>query len=315
MRNMLEKYLIAPRAPEGAGGAAEAGAGGGAPAAAAASGGNGADASAGAEPSPAAAGGAAPAPSPNEPGARPEGAYHPAELPEQLRGKDDRETIDKLMAVNKGYRERDAARQVPDKPDGYRDFAGVELPDTIKGHVEALSKDPLFDAAAKVALEEGVGKATMQKMTVALYAAAAEAGMLEPPLDIEAEKQALLPDSFKGAPKAEQDRAINARLQANEDFVKLQVANGKISQEVADHVLGMLMDSAKGNLFLEYFRSIATGGEGAQPAAGGGVAPGGDQRAALREELRALDAKRGTPDFKQADYDALMQRYRDVVGD
>lgn len=137
--------------------------------------------------------------------------------------------------------------------------------------------------------------------------------MLEPPVDVAAERQQLLPEGYGSAPKAEQDRAINARLQANEDFMKLQIANGKISQSDSDHVLGMLMDTAAGNRFLELFRSVTTG-DSPQPAAGGGN--GGDDRGKiLKAELATLESKRGTADWSRAEYDRLMAEYQKHYGD
>ncbi|HHV66231.1 MAG TPA: hypothetical protein GXX48_01090, partial [Ochrobactrum intermedium] len=180
-------------------------------------------------------------------------------------------------------------------------------------HIESLSNDPIFDAAGKEALKHGVGRQAMQAITTAVYSAAAESGMLEPPIDVAAERQQLLPEGYASAPKAEQDRAINARLQANEDFIKLQVTNGKMSQADGDHVLGMLMDTAAGNRFLEYFRSVTTG-DSPQPAAGGGSG-GNDRGKALKAELETLESKRGTADWSRAEYDRLMTEYQKHYGD
>lgn len=292
---------------DGGGGGSAAAADGGDPAAVAAA----AAPAAGAVTPP--AGGEGANPQPGQQPAKSEGPYKPEGIGENLLGKDDRETIDKLLLAQKGYRDRDAARQVPDAPEGYRDFAGTDIPETLKPHIDGLSKDPLFDAAAKVAKEEGIGKSAMQKMTVALYSAAAEAGILEPPVDTVAERAALLPENYANQPKAEQDKAINARLQANEDFINLQVTNKKISREVADHALGMLMDTAKGNQFLEFFRTVATGGNNPQPGMGGGNG-GADQAAALKAELAALETEKGKPEYK-AKHAALMQKYQSLHGE
>lgn len=303
MRKLLDRYLMPMRAPEDGGAP-----GGGEPA-------GGSPAASGEPPAPAAdPGGASAAPGqPVTPPPVTPDPYRPDGLAENYHGKDDRETIDKLNQAVKGYRDRDASRQVPENFEGYRDFTGVELPETLRPHIESLSNDPIFDAAGKEALKHGVGRQAMQAITTAVYSAAAESGMLEPPVDVAAERQQLLPEGYTAAPKAEQDRAINARLQANEDFVKLQVTNGKMSQADGDHVLGMLMDTAAGNRFLEYFRSVTTG-DSPQPAAGGGT--GGDDRGkALKAELAALEKTKGTPAWDRGKYDALMSEYRSHYGE
>lgn len=291
---------------EGGGGGSAAAAEGGAPGAAAAA----ATPAAGAETPPA---GGGDNPPPGQQAAGSEGPYKPDGIGDQFLGKDDRETIDKLLNANKGYRDRDAARQIPEAPDGYRDFAGTEIPDPLKPHIELLSKDPIFEAAAKVALDEGIGKASMQKMTLALYAAAQEQGILEPPVDTVAEKKALLPAGYENQPQAQQNAAIDARLKANEDFLNLQVTNKKIDRETADYVQGMLMDTAKGNIFLEFFRTVATGGDQAQPGFGAGNG-GSEQRTALRSELAALETEKGKPGYKEK-HAALMKKYESLHGE
>lgn len=265
-------------------------------------------------PAPAAAAGDAPASGqPDAPLPDALTPYRPDGLGDNLLGKDDRETIDKLNKAVNGYRDRDASRQVPDNFEGYRDFTGVEIADDLRPHIESLSNDPIFDAAGKEALKHGVGRQAMQAITTAVYAAAAEGGLLEPPVDIAAERQQLLPSGYEAAPKTSQDQAINARLQANEDFVKLQVTNGRISQGDADHVLGMLMDTAAGNRFLEYFRTVTTN-DGDQPY-GGGSDRGNNDRDAIRKEMAELEAKKGTAEWSREKHDALMERYQKAIGD
>ncbi|RWI96088.1 MAG: hypothetical protein EOR21_08655 [Mesorhizobium sp.] len=227
-------------------------------------------------------------------------------------GKDDRETIDKMHNALNGYRQRDSA--VPSDPGAYNQFQIDQAPETIRPHLQALAQDPLFGAVAKVAMEEKIPVATMHKLTTALYSQAAEAGILEALVDPVAERTALLPDAAKSLPKAQQDAAINARLQANEDFVKLMVQNG-LPQEVADHGLLMLMDTAKGNQLLEFFASKVTGGDRAQPFAGGGANAGGkNEREQLRAELAKPEMHPQHPKFDKAAWEALDQKYKQIVG-
>lgn len=299
MRTLLERY--APlRAPENDGGAAAA------PGAASPGDGGQAPPAGGSAP-PAQA--AAPAPAGADP-------YRVDGLPETMFGDDDRGTIDKLANAVKGYRDRDAARGVPDKPDAYGAFQFDTLPDTIRPHIEGLAKDPLFAAVSKVALDEKIPAPAFQKLTAALYEAGQNAGLLEPPVDAAAERAQLLPEAAKNLAPAEQDAAIDKRLAENEQFVKLLAQPGQdgkalIEAKDAEHVLLMLMDSAAGNRFLEAFRANMTGDKLPQPHGGdGGGGPGGDQAAQLRAELAKPEMQPQHPAFDRARYDQLLAEYR-----
>lgn len=206
--------------------------------------------------------------------APPAGPYRPEGLPDTMFGKDDRETMDNLAKAVKGYRDRDAQRVVPDKPEAYREFKLDDAPEAIRPHLQGLAADPLFDAVAKVAMEEKIPVATLQKLTTALYSQAQEDGILEPSVDPAVERAALLPETARALPKAQQDAAVEARLQANEDFVKQMTTQG-LDKDVAEHGLLMLMDTAKGNQLIEFFKDRMTGGGLNQPFNGqGGPASG-----------------------------------------
>ena len=302
MRNLLERYLpMRDAAGDGGGGGAGAGgqganAGAGAGAAAAAGDGSNGVAAAAGQP------------------------YRPQGLPDTMFGKDDRETMDKMATALAGYRTRDSERAVPDNVDAYAQFDAASAPDFLKGHLPSLAKDPAFAAAAAVAKENGVPVKTMHAMTTALYQAAHEAGILEPPVNTEAERAALLPETHKNSPKAEQDAAIEARLQANEDFIKLLTkpgADGKsqLDPKVGENALLMLMDTAAGNQFLEFVRGMATGDGRAQPLTqGAGAGAGNNEREQLRAELARPEMDPQHPKFDPAAYAALDERYKKLIG-
>lgn len=297
MRKILDRYLPVRNAEGGAGG------GGGGAAAGGDSAGGAGGAAAGAQ------GGSNDAAAAAAAAGQP---YRPQGLPDTMFGKDDRETIDKMHNALNGYRQRDSA--VPSDAAAYNTFEIDKAPETIRPHLQALAQDPLFGAVAKVAMEEKIPVATMHKLTTALYSQAAEAGILEALVDPVAERTALLPDTAKSLPKAQQDAAINARLQANEDFVKLMVQNG-LPQEVADHGLLMLMDTAKGNQLLEFFASKVTGGDRAQPFGGAGANNGGqNEREQLRAELAKPEMNPQHPKFNKAAWEALDQKYQKLIG-
>lgn len=318
MKNLLEKYLCPARENEGggaggsgaaaAGGAGEGnggGAAGGDGSAGSAAGGDGGAGSAGA----ADAGKAGPdAGSAAQP-------YRPEGLPETMFGKDDRETMDKMANAIKGYRGREA--QVGKDPDAYKAFDFDKMDAALKPHMQGLADDPIMDAVAKYAHENKMPVPLAQGLIATAYGEAIKAGVLEGFVDVKAERAALLPETAKSLPADQQDAAIDARLQANEDWVKLQVQHG-LPQEVATHMLNMLMDTAKGNQALEFFRSKMTGEGSAQPNAGGSGPGGGGgalTAAKLQERAALPQNTAGHPLFDRASYDALQEDYRKLHGE
>ncbi|MCW5697917.1 MAG: hypothetical protein KIS96_14450 [Bauldia sp.] len=222
-------------------------------------------------------------------------------------GKDDRETMDKMAKALTGYRQRDAA--VPERADAYSAFQLDQVPEAIRGHIGDLAKDPLFGKVAAVAHAEKIPVPVFQKLTSELYRAAQEAGILEAHIDPAAERTALLPEAAKNLSKDMQDRAIDARLKQNEDFVKLMTTQG-LDKDVAEHGLLMLMDTAKGNRLIEFFAGKMTGGDRTQPNTLPG-SPGGSLTAdGLRARRAMPENTPGDRKFNQASYDALMADYK-----
>jgi hypothetical protein len=327
MKTLLEKYFPARLPENGAGsdsGAAGAGASAGSAGGGAAAGGAGGAAAGGAagDGNAAAAAGAAAAGAGKagaEAGASAAAPYRPAGLPDTIYGKDDRETMDNLAKALNGYRTRDSERGVPEKADAYNSFEVDKVDAALKPHLEQLAGDPLYKAVSDVALAEKVPVATMQKLVGTLYAEAQKAGILEPMIDAAAERQALLPDAVKSAPKAQQDAAIDARMQANEDWVKLITkpgADGKpmLDPKVGEHALLMLMDTAAGNRFLEFVRDQMTGAGKAAPIAGAGAGgSGANAREALTARAALPENTHGHPKFDRASWDQLQADYKKLA--
>lgn len=301
MKTLLERYAFVRDADGGSGGIGAGGdAGAGDPGAGGASPGAGAAADAGGS-------GAAAA------------AYRPEGLADQLYGKSDKETIDNLNKAVNGYRQRDSERVVPENADAYAQFDTAKLPDFMKQHVEHFAKDPAFKAASEAFLQAGVPVNAMHAGMTAAYQALNDAGMLEAPVNVAAERAKLLPESHRNASKAEQDAAIDARMQANEDFINLLSkpgADGKsrLSKEAGENALLMLMDTAAGNEFLELVRHSMTGGDRAQPLTGGSGSASQNAREALRARMAAPEMNPGHPKFNRAAYDELMADYAKHIG-
>lgn len=285
-------------APEGAGTGAGASntepAAGTTPAAGAAS----SDAAAGATP-PAAAAAANAAPPPA-------GAYRPDGLADNLYGKTDHETIDNLAKALKGYRDRDAkGGGVPDKAEGYLDV-GAAVPDKAKGYFEALKDDPVFNKIAGIAKDAGVSKGQFGALLGAFLEGNAEAGMFDPLIDVAAERSALIPDAAKSLPKAEQDAAIDKRMNDNVAWLKAMEAQG-LPKDAASYLQTMTFDTAKGHQFVEWVRGKLEGA-GIHPV-GGGTGGANQSLAALKQEMVTNAKYRvGSPDYDAAATRELQAR-------
>lgn len=312
MRNILDRYLLDfPRLPDDGGGAGAGDGGSGAGAG---------DGGAGGSPDAAAS-------APSDGGQQGQGAgdgdsngdgkppafapQWPESFPEHLRGQDINETLVKVDKVLKGYRDKDANRDIPKDTKDYLSIEGLkdfEISDELKPHFEQLGTDPVFEPLAARAKELGVERPAFLGLWKAGMEAMSQAGLLEPPVDAKAERTALVPDAAKDLPPAEQDKAIDKRMQENLDFIDLMVANRGLDSKAGEYAQLMLADRAHGHKFLEWMRSQFGGGQGGPGAHGAGG--GGATRENLQAQMKALDAKRGTPEFDQGAYAALDEQYR-----
>jgi hypothetical protein len=311
MKSMIDRYLNQfPRNAE-AGGAG--GAGDGSAAASPGSSAPGEAGAAGAAP-PAGSSAAPEAGSAGDGGGQSAEPYFPEGLADNLKGKDDRETIDRISQALKGYRERDAGKDLPDKPEGYLTAEGLDektfkLDDRFKPHFDAFQNDPGMKAAAEVARKHGIARPAFLEAVQASMAALSEAGVLEPMVDFKAERQKLLPESAKALPQAEQDKAIDQRMNDNYAFVDLMVTNRGLPKEAAEYAQLMLGDKAEGHQFLEWMRnSMQAGGTG--PGAHGQGGSGGDTADSLRAEMAKPELTPGHPSFDKAKHAEFEARYK-----
>ena len=281
MRNLLNLILRAPDG-EGGGGGAPAG---GAPAAGSPEGGAPAVPPAGGE------GGTPAAPQ----------TYRPEGLSDQYFGETDHQTIDKLTAAI-------AARgEVPADVAAYREIGDV--PDELKPYYATIEQDGLFDAVASKAKDLGVTTAQLHGILGAYMSGAAEMGLLEPPIDVAAERSALLPDDAKSLPKAEQDRRIDQRMNDNLGWLDLMVQRG-LPTDSAKHMSLMLGDTADGHKAIEWFRSQLTGADEPRPAGAGSSAAGSSTKDDLARRAALPENTPGNPKFSKSSYDKLSADYQ-----
>jgi len=296
MKTLLMKYLQPVFAPDDGGGS-------------------------GAEPTPpaggdgaGAGGGGAGAP-PNDPppagnqGQAPAAAgqpYRPEGLPETMYGENDQETIDKMQAALKGYRDRDARQVVPEDAAAYADFSEFDAPTELKTYFEDLKDDPIMKGLSDWALQEGKDVGEFQATVAKAFEFAQQNNLLVPMIDQVAEQAKLVPEALANAPQDKRDAAAKARVDAAEQFINLQVQNEVFSKEVGANAAAMLLDTAEGVQFIE----ALSGMSGGSTAANVGQQSGGVNHADLQERSKLPKNTPSHPDFDQASYDQLMEDYK-----
>lgn len=243
--------------------------------------------------------------------------YKPDGLPDHMLGKSNNETIDNMKKALDGYRARDADQKIPDDPKAYAEFSG-DIPDTIKSHIETLKSDPLFERVAATAAELKLSVPQYQGLVQSLMSASAEMGILEPPVDVAAEKAALVPDVARHLPEAQQAAAREQRMNENFAYIDQMVARGKdqggLSKDAGEYAKAMLGDTARGHEFIEFLRG--QGAAGHKGPVMGFQSPGaGDPKADISKRAALPENTWGHPKFDQQSYDKLQDDRRKYYGD
>ncbi|MVA23214.1 hypothetical protein V6582_17950 [Agrobacterium vitis] len=313
LRGMPQIFFDADGAGSGGGDAPAAGAAA-TPSAGSSSSQNAADATPGAPPSP--PGAAEGAVADGSPAAAPS-IYRPEGLPDHMLGANDQQTIDNMKKALDGYRTRDADAKIPDDPKAYSEFSG-EVPENIKVHLDTLKDDDLFKRVSDKALEHKISVPAFQAMVQSFLSVSAEMNLLEPPIDVVAERQALVPENAKHLPEAQQKIAVEKRMNENFAYVDQMVAMGKdkggLSKEAGDFAKAMLGDSARGHEFIEFLRAQGSGGHKGPAMGLPGAGGGNDARAELSRRSALPENTPGSPKFDKASHDALQADYQRLIG-
>lgn len=231
-------------------------------------------------------------------------------------GKSDRETLDNMAKALRGYRDRDSQNAIPDKVEAYGEF-GTDVAPDLKPHLDTLTADPLFSRMSAFALEQKVPLPVFQGMTKQFLSIASEMGVLEPPIDVEAERTALVPERARHLPEAEQKVAVQQRINDNYAFLdqmtQIPPAQGGLSKDAAEFAKMMLGDTARGHEFFEFLRAKAGGGAG--PLLGGNTPAGVDVRTDLQRRSALPENTWGHPKFNKKSYDQLEADYKKFIPD
>jgi ABC-type transporter Mla MlaB component len=187
-------------------------------------------------------------------------AYWPENLPDtlaDLKGENDRETIDKLTA--KLQEQQTAA---PESSDKYE----LALPEAFTNKFGDLSDDEVLPIWREIAHKQGLSNEQFNGAIAELYEQMSEKGILDDPIDIDAEFAKLAP---KTADPVQAKAQGAQRIRAVGDQVSGLVKRGVLNQ-TEGNIVTSLAATAEGVIALEKIMKLGAnegpkgGGEGAK---------------------------------------------------
>ncbi len=197
-----------------------------------------------------------------QPGAPP-AAYYPETLPEAFRGKDNNETIDKLVADLTGR------PKAPEKADDYKFDPGEDF---TKKWGE-LKDDKVLAGFRGIAHEVGMDNAAFNTVIQKFYGMLETSGVISAPPD---PKQMVMSLAPAGGDDATRASAGARRVMDAEAFVSGLETKGLPKDGVM--ALSGLLDSVEGVQTIEFIQRLANV-KGVQPGGQPGAGPTGHEKA------------------------------------
>jgi hypothetical protein len=143
----------------------------------------------------------------------------PKDLSDRFRGVDDQHTIDRMLAEFQG---------MPRPPASAADYQ-IEFPKELAERYKDIGKDPALAVYREIAMANGLTQQQFNGMIGDLFTKMNEKGMLEKPLDLDAEIDALKPKG-RGT-NADKAIAAKQRIDAVHDRLNGLLANGTLTKE------------------------------------------------------------------------------------
>lgn len=211
-----------------------------------------------------------------------DGGFDMAQLPEHLRGESPDDALGKVFKAYQGL--RDSGVKPPEKSDDYSFDIGAEA----KPYFPDLDNDPMLKAFRKTAHEAGLGQEQFQKIVNGVTEAMAKDGVLEKPIDANAE-----------AAKLGGEQQAFARINTVDKWLDLQKTNQVLTE--GEHLqLSLMMAEADGVTALEKIMKNS-----GQQGPGTGGDQGHDQgytmddyRRDMKDERYDTHSPKYDPDFR-----------------
>lgn len=174
----------------------------------------------------------------------PPGPYYPEGLPDSYRGKDERETLDKLAKEIVGR------PKPPEKPEAYE----YSPSDAFKQRYGDLKDDPVMGMWRKVSHELGLDNAKFNQAYSRLYELMSAEGLIEEPLNVQAELAKLRPVA---GDTAQRDAAAQRRVNEVVAWTRGLAERGGMKPEQAAEI-AKIAATANGVMAIEALMSMAS---------------------------------------------------------
>ena len=169
------------------------------------------------------------------------------DIPAQFRGKDQAETIQRLLTSQKDIRDALARNGAPVKEIAEYDFKPNERTAPYLGEAGDVE---LANKALAVLQKAGVGKMQGPAVLNGLMEMMIDLEVMDPPIDPAKERAQLVPDEARLFPKSEQDSLATRRIEKAHAMVKLLVADGLPEQDAMPLIGGL--STASGVRLVEF---------------------------------------------------------------
>lgn len=227
--------------------------------------------------------------------------YKPEGIKTELVGKTDRETIDNLLAENKGFREAQS-KGLPKTVDEYKWNWG----DKVKGKGTIADDDALVKEFGTIAHEHGFSQKHLDAIP-AFFDKLAEKGMLDSGYDPNAVLEGLAPAGFQGS--AADKQAEGAKVM-NQTTAWIDQLDGQAYSDEMKQEMKLLTTSVPGMKVLSAFMkagsnpSVSAGGKGADP----GITRADLDRRVADPRNDPFDGEKFDPHFAQ-ETDELFKKF------
>lgn len=145
------------------------------------------------------------------------------DVPAQFRGKDERETIARLLGSQKDLRDHLARNGGPVKDISEYDFKPNDRTAPWLGESGDIE---LANKALSVFQKHGLGKVQAPAVLNDLMEMMIDLEVMDPPIDPAKERAQLVPEEARLFPKSEQDNLATRRIEKAHAMVKLLIADG-----------------------------------------------------------------------------------------
>lgn len=215
--------------------------------------------------------------------------FRPEGLPDHLLGKTNEETLTNVFKAFDGLRRNEGERgAVPKDAAGYK----LDFGDKVKPYVTNFDKDPVYKETLAIAHEAGLTDKQLNKFLPKLLEKMVDGGLVEAPVDANAQLLSLAPPGQYADDKA---KSAAAAKRVNDNIAWVDVAKsdehktfGSNSKQIGEFLAAAVASDPRAHLAIEWLRGKENPvGPAINLGGGGGGGGGGLSDADLQARLNS----------------------------